>query len=167
MVKEINYTLLLIAVAFILNACDSKEKRTEVNGKDTNIVAFPDQEANATASKSSLPLTTIAFADTSFDFGKIDEGKKVSHVFKFKNTGNNPLVIESARPSCGCTVTEYTKDTIAPGADGMVNATYDSKDRNGQINKTIDVSANTDPRITTLKISAFVLDKKQAGPYNK
>ena len=162
MIKTINYTLLLIASAYILNACESKEKSTSV--ADTNIVATPVVvESKPTPS---MALTTLEFTESSFDFGKIKEGIKVDHIFKFKNTGTNPLVLQDARASCGCTIPEYTKDTIAPGSEGKIKVIYDSANKNGQINKTVTVTANTNPATTDIKISAFVLDKT-AGPYNK
>jgi hypothetical protein len=161
MFKTINYTLLLVATAFTLNSCDSGEKTS--SAKDTAIVATPVTEAKPETSP--MALTKLEFLESSFDFGKIDEGKKVEHVFKFKNTGENPLVLQDARASCGCTIPEYTKDTIAPGSEGQMKVIYDSANKEGQINKTVTVTANTEPATTDIKISAFVV-KKVAGPYN-
>jgi hypothetical protein len=158
--KAINYTLLLVAVAFTLGACNSGEKTK--SDKDTTAVVTTD----TTNKKGSLPLTKLEFLESSFDFGKIDEGKKVEHVFEFKNTGENPLVLQDARASCGCTIPEYTKDTIAPGSVGQLKVIYDSANKEGQINKTVTVTANTEPATTDIKISAFVL-KKVDGPFNK
>ena len=166
MVKELNYTLLLMSAAFILNACDFKDKNSSTKAAEDSTNKALAALTNDSTAKSSKLLTKIEFAEASFDFGKIEEGKKVSHVFKFTNTGSNPLVLESVRPSCGCTTPEYTKDTIAPGKEGKINVTYDSNGRNGQINKTIDVLANTEPASTVLKISAFVKEKK-SGPYKQ
>ncbi len=159
MLKKIHYTLLIAAVAFSLQACNTEEKKT--SEEETPVAAT--DEAKET---SSMPLTKLEFLESSYDFGKIDEGKKVEHVFKFKNTGNNPLVLQDARASCGCTVPEYTKDTIAPGAEGELKVIYDSANKEGQIDKTVTVTANTEPATTDIKISAFVL-KKVDGPYNQ
>lgn len=159
--SAIRYTLLLAAVAFSLVACNSGGK-TE-GGADTTATTTTADTANK---KEAMPLTKLEFLESSFDFGKIDEGKKVEHVFKFKNTGENPLVLQDARASCGCTVPEYTKDTIAPGSEGQIKVIYDSANKEGQINKTVTVTANTEPATTDIKISAFVL-KKVDGPFNK
>jgi hypothetical protein len=161
MLKTINYTLLLVAAAITLNSCNSGEKTNST--KDTAIVATPVTEAKPQAAP--MALTKLEFLESSFDFGKIDEGKKVEHVFKFKNTGENPLVLQDARASCGCTIPEYTKDTIAPGSEGQMKVIYDSANKEGQINKTVTVTANTEPATTDIKIAAFVV-KKVAGPYN-
>ena len=162
MLKNINYTLLLIATAVTLNSCNSEEKTTAA--ADTSIVATPTMEEKAPTAP--MALTKLEFLESSFDFGKIDEGKKVEHIFKFKNTGENPLVLQDARASCGCTIPEYTKDTIAPGSEGQMKVIYDSANKEGQINKTVTVTANTEPATTDIKIAAFVV-KKVAGPYNK
>jgi len=162
MVKTINYTLLLLAAAFTLNACNSSETTTTETKGDTTTVAAVD----TTKKPGAMALTKLEFLESSFDFGKIDEGKKVEHLFKFKNTGENPLVLQDARASCGCTIPEYTKDTIAPGSEGQIKVIYDSANKEGKIDKTVTVTANTEPATTDIKISAFVI-KKVDGPYNK
>ena len=45
--------------------------------------------------------------------------------FKVKNTGDQPLVISNVTTSCGCTVADWTKTSIAPGASGEVSAVFD------------------------------------------
>ena len=165
MTGKINYTLLLIAAVITLVACDSKENSTA--GADSLAITPTTVEASSTTTdKPALALTKIEFLESSFDFGKVEEGKKVDHIFKFKNTGSNPLVLQDARASCGCTIPEYTKDTIAPGSEGQIKVIYDSANREGKIDKTVTVTANTEPATTDIKISVFVL-KKVAGPYNK
>lgn len=160
MIKTIHYTLLLAVAALTLSACNSGDQKE--NGADSTATV----QSDTSTKKASLPLTKLEFLESSYDFGKIDEGKKVEHIFKFKNTGENPLVLQDARASCGCTVPEYTKDTIAPGQTGELKVIYDSANKEGQINKTVTVTANTEPPTTDIKISAFVL-KKVEGPYNK
>ena len=59
-------------------------------------------------------------------------------------------------PSCGCTVPSWTKDPIAVGGTGFVEAEFDTKGKAGIQNKTITVTANTWPKITQLKFKAMV-----------
>jgi hypothetical protein len=94
---------------------------------------------------------------TTFDFGKIKQNKAVSHEFKFTNTGDAALVISSVQASCGCTVTDYSKDPIMPGAEGFVKATYNAA-KLGQFSKTVTVNANTDDAIVQLTINGEVTE---------
>src|SRR5690349_24340577 len=66
----------------------------------------------------------FAWSLTTADFGKIKVGHPVTQEFTFINKGDAELVISSVKASCGCTVAEYSKDPIAPGASGFVKATY-------------------------------------------
>jgi hypothetical protein len=109
------------------------------------------------------PLTSITYPETEFDFGEIEEGEKVTHVFKFKNTGSEPLVISKAQGSCGCTVPDWPREPIAVGAEGQISVQYDSRGK-GQTraeggraeNKRVTITANTDPVNTYLYIKGTV-----------
>ncbi|NIM17917.1 MAG: DUF1573 domain-containing protein, partial [Candidatus Aminicenantes bacterium] len=46
----------------------------------------------------------MVFETTEIDFGELDAGKTVELMFKFKNTGDETLIINSINSSCGCTV---------------------------------------------------------------
>lgn len=83
----------------------------------------------------------IQFDATSLDLGDVAKGDKAKYVFTFRNTGKTDLVIEKAKPSCGCTVAEFTK-TVKPGETGTVNAVVDTKRFRGPIAKTITVTSN-------------------------
>ena len=87
--------------------------------------------------------TTILWIDSSKNFGKINEGQKLAISFRFKNTGNQPLVIESVRPGCGCTVADFPREPIAPGGENEITGEFDSHGREGLQHKTITVKANT------------------------
>lgn len=81
------------------------------------------------------------------DLGKIVQNKEVTHLFTFTNVGNSPLVINSVKASCGCTVTSYSEEPIAPGEQGMVAATYNAK-KLGTFTKSVVVNANTGNPVT-------------------
>ena len=102
------------------------------------------------------PTTSIAFEHTDFDFGTVDDGEKVKHTYKFKNTGNEPLVISNAKGSCGCTVPKYSTDPIAPGGTGEIVVEFDSKGKPGKQTKRVTVTANTVPAQTFLNITGTV-----------
>ena len=102
------------------------------------------------------PLPVLEFEKMEHDFGVVTEGQKVSYTYKVKNTGQAPLIIQSAQPSCGCTVPDWSRDPIPVGGTGYVKAEFDTKGKVGPNTKTITVTANTWPKQTTLKFKASV-----------
>lgn len=115
------------------------------------------------------PLTTISFPESEFDFGEIQDGEKITHTFKFTNTGSEPLVISKAVGSCGCTVPDWPKEPIAPGKTGEIKVQYDSRGKGatkaegGRIeNKRVTITANTDPVNTYVHIKGKVFKDADA-----
>lgn len=107
-------------------------------------------------SKPTGPLPSFEWAAIEKDFGTLNEGDVVEHSFTFKNTGQAPLIIESAKPSCGCTVPDWSKEPIPVGGEGVIKVKFDSKGKPNVQNKTVTVTANTWPKVTTLRFKAFV-----------
>jgi hypothetical protein len=107
------------------------------------------------------PLPVISFEKTEHDFGTIKEGEVVSYSFTFKNTGEAPLIISQVQPSCGCTVPDWSKDPIPVGGEGFVKVEFDSNGKPNVQNKSVTVTANTWPQITTLRFKAMVIPKDQ------
>lgn len=102
------------------------------------------------------PLTVMNFGQPNYDFGNVPQDSDHKHVFTFTNTGKEPLVIESAKGSCGCTVPKYPKEPIAPGATGEIEVVYKPGKQKDRQTKTVTITANTEPRNTTLTITANV-----------
>ena len=102
------------------------------------------------------PTTTVAFGETEYDFGTVDQGAVVEHVFTFTNSGSEPLVISNAKGSCGCTVPEWPKEPIAPGATGEITVKFDSKGKKNAQNKKVTITANTNPAQSFLYIKGNV-----------
>ncbi len=107
------------------------------------------------------PTTTISYEKDKFEYGIIDEGAVVKHTFKFKNTGNEPLIISNARASCGCTVPSWPKEAVPPGGEGKIDVSFDSKGKPGKQSKRVTVIANTTPTETFLTIEGEVRGKEQ------
>lgn len=112
-------------------------------------------ESNGQASQS-RPKTTLQFDKVEHDFGTIKQGDQVECVFKVTNTGNEPLIIEDAKGSCGCTVPDYPKDPIAKGETRDIKVKFNSGGKSEKQQKTVTLTANTEPINTTLTIKAFV-----------
>jgi len=114
------------------------------------------------AAEENLPLTSIQFEKTEHEFGKIKQDAPVTHRYNFKNTGKNPLVIQSAKGSCGCTTPNWSKDPIPPGGSGFVEAQFNPKGRPGMNHKTVTVTCNTETKTHTLTFKAEVEEEKPA-----
>jgi len=101
-----------------------------------------------------LKLTT-----TQFDFGEVYQGEKVLHAFEFVNAGQDPLVIDRVRSSCGCTAVLLSDKNLEPGETGQIQATFDSTRFRGEVSKTIYLYSN-DPvqPVRQLKIKGRVLE---------
>ena len=84
----------------------------------------------------------ITFKETIHDFGTIPFKGNASHEFEFVNTGNEPLILTQAKPSCGCTVPEWPKHPILPGESSSIKVTYKNTDRSVPFNKYITVFSN-------------------------
>ena len=98
---------------------------------------------------------------TTFDFGKIPQGKPVTHEFKFTNVGKVPLVLSSVSASCGCTTPDWTKEPISPGKTGSIKATFNAA-AGGAFNKSITVNANVEGGATYLTIKGEVAQPQAA-----
>jgi hypothetical protein len=88
------------------------------------------------------------------DWGSATIGEKITHIYKFTNTGTEPLVILDAKASCGCTVPEKPQAPIAPGKSSEIKVVFDSSGKPaGATAKTVTVIANTEPgtMVLTLK----------------
>ena len=137
----------------------------------TQSTAYTESATRATAESATAagPATTIAFAEKNHEFGTINEGDVVEHTFAFTNTGDTPLIIQDARATCGCTIPKKPEGPIAPGESGEIQVRFNSQGKPGMQNKTITVTANTEPSITQLFIKADVTPKGEpvAGPIKK
>lgn len=91
--------------------------------------------------KTTGPVMTFEVSE--LDYGTIDQGADPLRVFKFKNTGTEPLIIKSAKGSCGCTVPSYKKDPVMPGESGEIEVRYDTQ-RVGPFSKRVTIETNED-----------------------
>lgn len=107
----------------------------------------------------SFAQPAMDFEKTTVDYGKIEQDSEPFRVFKFTNSGNEPLIISNAKGSCGCTVPTYPKAPIAPGESAEIKVRYDTK-RIGKINKTVTLQTNAGVKV--LKITGEVFRKEEA-----
>lgn len=100
----------------------------------------------------------IKWLETVYNFGTFDENMgKVSCEMRFVNIGDDDVVIEAVRPTCGCTAGNYPKNAIAPGDTASVTLTYNPFGRPGKFSKDVYVITNTSPRRTKLTVEGNVI----------
>ena len=118
-------------------------------------------QANAQApAKTVNPNAPVAKWDKMVnDFGDIAQGIPKEAVFTLTNTGKEPLIINSAKASCGCTNLKYSQDPIAAGKSATVSATYNAAAQ-GIFTKTVTVITNADPDPVVLQIKGNVVPKQ-------
>ncbi len=104
----------------------------------------------------------IKFDKVTHDFGTFSESEPVQKcTYTFTNVGDQPLIINQAVASCGCTVPTYTKTPIKPGEKGTLVVTYNGKGKfPGHFKKTITVRTNGVPEMTRLYVEGVM---KEAG----
>ena len=107
----------------------------------------------------SASFTTVLWLDSLKDIGTITRGEQVNITFRFKNTGDKPLIVQNVLAGCGCTVPERTEEPVMPGKEGFVKAQFNSTNQHGTVNKTIEVLMNTKP--STSHTIAFIGDVKE------
>jgi|KBSMisStaDraftv2_1062788.scaffolds.fasta_scaffold00966_10 uncharacterized protein (DUF58 family) len=142
---------LTLAAALVMAACNN-HKEAEA--------AFKTLPNGGIVLLDTASLTKIQWIDSTLNLGRITEGEKIEVSFRFKNTGTRPLIIQSVVPSCGCTVAEKPEEAIAPGADGLVKASFNSQGRVGMNHKNLTVTTNTRQGSQNLVFEVEVLPKK-------
>lgn len=119
---------------------------------------IPGTNVNATTAPAG-PATTIRYDSDRYEFGVVDEGDVVKHVFKFTNTGKEPLVISNAKGSCGCTVPTWPHEPVPPGGTGEIKVEFNTKGKPGNQSKRVTVTANTIPTDTYIEVTGEVRGK--------
>jgi hypothetical protein len=84
----------------------------------------------------------ITLEKSSHDFGDINQGDVVEQVFKFTNTGNQPLIISEIKTTCGCTTPIFPKNPIMPGATGEIKVGFNSAGKSNKQTKVLPIISN-------------------------
>lgn len=133
--------LMIICSAACIISCRTADKKASANSGDTG-----------------LKTTTIEWIDsTTKNLADVKEGSVVEVSYRFKNSGNNNLIIENVTPGCGCTVAEKPEKPIAPGEEDVIRAKFDSRGRVGPNSKSLTVIANTEEKQKTLHFNVEVV----------
>lgn len=167
-IKLLSVFALILSLSIVACKSDSSSKDEARESLNTTPATTATTNTNATPATPAVPagpLTKIEFAESTFDFGEIMEGDKVEHVYAFTNNGDEPLIISNAKGSCGCTVPDWPREPIAPGAQGEIKVVFNSSGK-GKVggnpqSKRVTITANTDPANTYLTIKGSV-NKEEA-----
>ena len=95
------------------------------------------------------------FEDETIDYGKIEKASNGERTFVFTNTGDQPLIIQKIKSSCGCTVPKKPSGPVMPGEKGEIKVSYDTK-RVGGFSKSITITSNAKNAVKVIKIKGFV-----------
>ncbi|MDG4949969.1 DUF1573 domain-containing protein [Weeksellaceae bacterium KMM 9724] len=169
--KTIKITLLSLATLLVIScnkeSADTTEATTD-NVENAETLASNDAVETATpvldetADPSAAPVLSLE-SDT-YDFGDVQANSTTERVVEFTNTGEGPLIIKSAKASCGCTVPEYSETPIAPGEKGSLKVSFKAPGNNGKQTKTVTLTTNTPKSIETFKIQANVVGGSTRAP---
>ncbi len=149
MPNNTHYTLLnflsALIVTTLLVSCGGRAS-SDINESDNLPAVVEDgrvQHAN------------IEFEEDFVDFGTIRHGEVLSYTFKFKNTGNNTLLIMNIVPGCGCTSTKLSKKVLKPSEEASLEVVFDSRGWHGSQFKSVTIVSNalTPKRSVTLKVN--------------
>lgn len=148
MKRTIVVIISFLMIGFV--ACNNSGKNTN----QTNLQGKTNSESKENK------LTSIEFEENVYDFGELIKGEQITYVFKFKNTGNNDLILSRVRASCGCTVPAYDREPVKPGDTGEIKVKFDSSTKSGHQYRTITVVSNTDPKVHELALVGDVIVKE-------
>ena len=127
--------------------------------KYLSIVIFSLLFVSCDETESRVGQKTTVEVNAKYDAGEVIQGEIINAKFIITNTGDYPLIIATASPSCSCTVPSYPQEPIAPGESGEIIAQVSTDKASGRINKTITIVANTEQPMEPLVITAIVKRK--------
>ena len=116
-----------------------------------------------TASAQTDTKAEFKFNEEKHDFGKVPAGTPVTTVFTYTNIGVEPLILTEVKPTCGCTIADYTKTPVKKGESGKITITYNAAVV-GAFSKTIVVTSNAKTPQKYLNIGGEVVPAKAAAP---
>ena len=83
----------------------------------------------------------IRFEELEHQYGTIQKGGNGDCEFTFWNDGNEPLILQNVKASCGCTTPSYTQKPVMPGKTGTIHVRYNTNNVGG-FTKTITITSN-------------------------
>jgi hypothetical protein len=104
----------------------------------------------------------IEFEALEINYGELLKGADGTRIFRFKNVGDAPLVINDVQKTCGCTSPSFTNVPIMPGEKGEIQVKYDTQ-RIGQFTKSLVVNSNSKEQ-ETIQLKIYGTIKEETAP---
>jgi len=151
-------------LGFVMDRVDLILNGVNMGQRDRILVSATLKEDFSSLTEEDLKNAPVIeyIGDVVYEFGDINQGDVRSHEFEFKNSGKSDLIIRKTRSTCGCTVAQLAKKTLAPGETGVFKITFNSRGKKGTQNRAITVYTN-DPKHSETKITMHgnvLFDKK-------
>lgn len=157
------FAIAIVEIAGISSAALFNKYGVGGTQKDRNealsVGISPEEAASRQADANKMARTDVTFYETHHSFGEINNGQVVQYSFRFKNVGQNPLLISKVDASCGCTVPSHPKEPIAPGNEGEIVVQFNSTNRIGHQMKAVTVHSNARQESIPLEFDADVLER--------
>jgi len=176
MIKIIRLSVVAVTACALLASCNEdgsadvrEDARQAIENSTAAVAGAANDVTNAAnnaveAAVPSGPTTVMEFSETTYDFGNIVEGEKVTHTYSFQNDGDEPLIISNAKGSCGCTVPQWPREPIPVGGSGEIVVEFNSTGKTGSQNKKVTINANTNPAQTVIYLKGDVAKKDAESP---
>ena len=107
----------------------------------------------------------LQLKETAFDFGKIPQGRPVTHVFEIVNLSKEVIRLDNVVASCGCTTPEWSREPIQPGATTSIKVGYNAASE-GAFNKSVTIQFNSDQSKTILISGTVYRSPTTSAPLN-
>jgi len=131
--KKNDYGFVLDGIELITNDPDQQKKNISVTATIEEF--FP-------PAADSVSPTKARWAETTFDYGHLKQGDKLTHEFIVYNDGKKDLQIHKTKTNCGCLKAKVAKPTIAPGDSTVVKVDFDSFGKEGKDSRKVNVYLN-------------------------
>ena len=136
---------------------------TAQTGTAEKVVETTTEAVEKTVQEADVAGPTMTFEDKVINYGEIEQNADPYRYFHFTNTGNAPLLITSAKGSCGCTVPTYPEEAIEPGESGEIKVRY-ATNRIGAFRKTVTLTTNMPENETVVLTIEGKVNKKEEAP---
>lgn len=99
----------------------------------------------------------LKIAETSLDFGKIQQGQRAEREVIITNNGKKELILKSLQGNCSCVTATSSKNALKAGESATIKIAFNSSERKGSQQKAVTIYSN-DPRnpVQRVTFSAYV-----------